>query len=218
MGKTNDELSNLVKQLSSPKVGGVSISKLFGSASLVSPAQNSTGPIAKTPSFGDTRKLSIGVKDTPTSIRFGSPSNSRTAISQSSSQLTNLLKQTASGGIASALTGGLGGVAGLAGLISGITSLFGGNKTLPALVNFQLPQSQEQTVYVTSNGSTTFQGTNVEQSSTSTAPRGINTGTSQVSNSGASSQTLQLQSAQVAQAVKNALLNSSSLNDVIAEI
>lgn len=220
MGKTNKGFSGLVKQISSPRVGGLTLSKLLSVPDLINQTQNATEARAKAPSLRDTRGLSMSARQTATGIRFGNPSSSGTRTSQSSSRSMNLLKQTASGGIASALTGGLGAVTGLGGLVSGIMSLFGGGSgsTLPPLVPFQLPQSQEQTIYVSSKGSTTFQGTNVEQSVLSTSVVGINTGPNQATMSGAGAQMLQFQSAQIAQAVKNALLNSSSLNDVIAEI
>jgi hypothetical protein len=63
----------------------------------------------------------------------------------------------------------------------------GGKSAPPPLVQFQLPDSQSQTIYISSN----------TRSNTEPA---------------------QYQSAQIADAVKKALLNSSSLNDVIAEI
>jgi hypothetical protein len=161
----------------------------------------------------------MNVKNTMTGIRFGSPSNSRTPTSRSSSALTNLFGHTASGGIASALGGGLSGIAGLGGLISGIIGLFGGSKSSPPpLIEFHLPESQNQITYVSSKGNTTFQGTVVEQASRSTPSHGTYTGNNEMSSSGASDSALRYQSMQIAQAVKNALLNSSSLNDVIAEI
>jgi hypothetical protein len=105
-----------------------------------------------------------------------------------------LLEQAASGGLASAFGGsfGLGSITGLGSIISGIASLFGGGKkTLAPLQEFHLPAAQNQTMSVGANGES---GTNV------------------------TSQSLQDHSAQIAQAVKTALLHSSSLNDVIAEI
>jgi hypothetical protein len=125
--------------------------------------------------------------------------------------MSDLLKQTAAGGLASFLGGGLGSVAGLGGLVSGLVHLFGGgNSAPPPLVQFQLPDSQERTVYLSSKGSTVYQGTSVEQAS---LPNAGGTGSTNISG-----QKLQYQSTQIADAVKKALLNSSSLNDVIAEI
>ncbi|MGA8026578.1 MAG: hypothetical protein WB992_05490 [Bryobacteraceae bacterium] len=159
----------------------------------------------------DSKAVSIGGSVLAKSIKFGNPSSTRTAASQTGSALSNLLTQTASGGISSVLGGELSSIGGLGSLLSGILGLFGsgGKKTLPALVEFQLPASQDQTAYVNTNGNTNSQGGAVGAGGV-TAPV--------PSNSASSTQAPQLQSAQIAQAVKIALLNSSSLNDVIAEI
>jgi hypothetical protein len=150
-------------------------------------------------------------------IQFGKPSESSAKPSSGSgSAWTTLLRQTASGGIASALTGGLGSIGGLGSVISGILNLFGGGgakETLPPLVDFQLPSSQEQTVYVGSKGSSVYQG-NV----TPGAEAYRNAGELQTSGPSPNAQWIQEQSGQIAEAVKSALLNSSSLNDVIGEI
>ena len=218
MAKTNSHLPNFLKPLSSPKVGGPSFSGLLGSVNLVQQAQAKAESPVGSRSLRDTT-LSTNVKNTATGIRFGSPSNSRTPTSQSSNALTTLFRNTGSGGIASALGGGFSGIIGLGGLISGIIGLFGGGKSSPPpLLEFQLPESQNQTMYVSSKGNTTFQGTVVEQASRSTPTHGAYTGNNEGSNSGASDIALRYQNMQIAQAVKNALLNSSSLNDVIAEI
>lgn len=168
----------------------------------------------------DTRALSLSQTVRSASIKFGTPSNTRTTASSSGNEWTNLLTQTASGGIASALSGGLGGIGGLGSLISGIVSLFGGGggkKTPPPLVEFQLPASVDQTVYLSSGSKTVYAGNSVEQGSTQSSGAGIySTGTQGNESSGG--QSLQYQSTQIAAAVKTALLNSSSLNDVIAEI
>lgn len=220
MGKNNDGLSALIKRLSSPKVGGLSFSKLLSPVDLISQTQSKEKSTDRPPLLGDVKTLSLSAKDTPTGIRFGSPSNSRTPSSQSSNQLTSLLEQTASGGIASAFSSGLGGITGIGGLVAGILNLFGGGQktALPPLVEFQLPQPQEQTVYVSAKGSTTLQGTDVEQTSSLTPGAGIYTGAAQNTGTLTPNQLMKYQSAQIAQAVKTALLNSSSLNDVIAEI
>jgi hypothetical protein len=157
------------------------------------------------------------------SIQFGKPSQSSSkAASSSGSEWTNLLKQTASGGIASALSGGFGGIGGIGSLISGIVNLFGagsGKTTPPPLVEFQVPNSQQQTVYVSSKASSVYQGNAVQANGPATGA-GVygKTGQRQTSGSSPNAEWVQEQSSQIAQAVKNALLNSSSLNDVIAEI
>jgi hypothetical protein len=95
----------------------------------------------------------------------------------------------------------------------------GGRKTLPPLVDFQLPSSQEQTLYVGSKGSSVYQG-NVGAASVPAPGTKLysNAGQLQTSGSSPSAEWIQEQSGQIAEAVKNALLNSSSLNDVIGEI
>ena len=89
---------------------------------------------------------------------------------------------------------------GINSLISGLTSLFdGGGKSEAPLTRFALPDPQQQTMYVSSAGlsaSSSFGG--VSQNTTLQGPV--------------------YRQADIAQAVKNALLTSSSLNDVIAEI
>ena len=188
---------------------------------LVTPASGNT---EKTPQPGrssDIRALSVSQMAKSSSINFGTPSNTRTATSSTGSEWTNLLTQTASGGVASALSGGLGGIGGLGSIISGIVSLFGGGggkKNPPPLVEFQLPASVDQTVYLHSGSSTVYAGNSVEQANTPSATEGIYTTGTQGSESVSSGQSFQYQSTQIAAAVKNALLNSSSLNDVIAEI
>ena len=169
MANRKNNLSGLLSQLTSVKVDGQSVSRLLAPTSLISQPQGGTEKTVKPSSSGDTRMSAMNAKTVPTGINFGSPSNNRTATSQSDSEWSNLLKQTASGGVASALSGGLSTITGLGGLISGIASLFGGGgkSTPPPLVEFQLPTSQTQTVYVSSNGSSTYQGSVTEQTSTS---------------------------------------------------
>jgi hypothetical protein len=121
------------------------------------------------------------------------------------------------------LSGGLGSIGGLGSLISGIVGLFGGGggkKTPPPLVDFQLPSSQEQTVYAGSKGRTVYQGSVAAPTSVPATGVGVysNAGQLQTSGSSPNPQWIQEQSVQIAEAVKSALLNSSSLNDVIGEI
>jgi hypothetical protein len=219
--KKND-LSGLLNQLSAQKIGGQSVNKLLAPTSLVSQAHGNAEKAIKPTGSGDTKASAMDAKTVATGISFGSPSNNRASTSQSGSEWANLLTKTASGGVASVFSGGLSSVAGLGGLISGIASLFGGGSTStpPPLVEFQLPSSQTQTVYVNSNGSSTYQGgmTGQTSASNSNGPTYISSPTPKTSSSTPNGQPFQYQSTQIAQAVKTALLNSSSLNDVIAEI
>jgi hypothetical protein len=164
--------------------------------------------------------LTIDAHVMPTSIHFGSPSSTKTASSESGSEWSNLLKQTVSGGVASVLGGGMGIIGGLGSVVSGLVSWFGGGSksSPPPLVRFQLPASEEQTVYAGTKGSTVYEGSAVESTSASGSTSGIYSASPAPSTSGMSAVSSQYQNSQIIQAVKNALLNSSSLNDVIAEI
>jgi hypothetical protein len=79
-------------------------------------------------------------------------------------------------------------LSGIGSVVSSIASIFGHQKTLPTLTPFQMGPSQDATITVTGGSMTT------------------------------STQMIQDQSAQIAQAVKTAVLNSSSLNDILSEI
>lgn len=133
-------------------------------------------------------------------IHFGSSSDNRVAHPQESFSWSHLLRQTASGGLSSAFGGGLlSSFGGLGGIVSGIVSLFGNHrKTPPPLTLFRLPESENQTVYVHSSPGQSTPSAGIYN--VSHAPPA------------------QYHSAYIAQAVKHAILTSSSLNDVIAEI
>ena len=132
-------------------------------------------------------------------VNFGRASRAatRNPASASGSTFSNLVSATVSGGgVGGALSSTLGFGLGIGSLISGLTSLFGGGKTAPpALIAYQLPTSQEQTISTGSSVSTP----------------GVYGGPS-------ASTPFENQSRQIVQSVKQALLNSSSLNDVIAEL
>ena len=168
----------------------------------------------------DASLLTIDAHVMPTSIHFGSPSSTKTASSQSGSEWSSLLKQTASGGVASVFGGGMGIIGGLGSVVSGLVGLFGGgSKSVPPpLVRFQLPASEEQTVYVSTKGNTVYEGSAVESASASRPISDIYTTGPAPSTSAISGESSQYQNSQIIQVVKNALLNSSSLNDVIGEI
>jgi hypothetical protein len=132
----------------------------------------------------------------PKPIGLGKASPAATKSSPSSSPWSNLLSGAASGGLAGTLSSIAGFGGGIPSLISGLASLFGGAKTAPpALVAYQLPTSQQQTVSTGSSVSTP-------------GVYGGPPATTQFAH----------QSTQIVQSVKQALLNSSSLNDVIAEL
>ncbi len=131
------------------------------------------------------------------SVNFGRASRAATRNSTSSTSTLSQVVSAASGGsvggtVAQSL--GFGGPIGA--LVSGISGLFGGGKTTPPpLTAYQLPASQSQVI---STGSTaTIPGTYGGPPSTSSFDQ---------------------QSGQVVQSVKQALLNSSALNDIISEL
>jgi len=126
-------------------------------------------------------------------INFGNASRAATRNPQTSSTWSKLLSSTTSGGLANTLSGAAGFSGGISSIIAGLTNLFGGGKTAPpALVAYQLPTSRQQTISIGSSVSTP----GVYGGPESTTP-------------------FQNQGGQIIQTIKQALLNSSSLNDVI---
>ncbi len=212
-GRNN--FSSLVGHLSRGKNDGASGSKtsLFSSASATMP-----GRTLNPGSLNDVKALSLSSSSglAQKGIKFGTAPTSKATSSGSSSEWANLLSKTASGGLSSAFGGNLmSAIGGIGGLVSSIVSLFGGSKQDPApLIPFGLPASQAQTFAVNQNpGSTSTSGS---------ATLGGIYGSAQYSSAptvqSVHDQLYQYQSQQIAQSVKQALLNSSSLNDVIAEI
>jgi hypothetical protein len=146
-------------------------------------------------------------------LRFGGSSSLGTTSSGNGSQWTNLLKQTAKGGVSSALGGGLKDVGGIASIVSGFLSLFrGGKEAPPPLVHFEAPAPQNRTVFMGA-AMGPAQWSESGTSAHSSSSKGI-----YARGQEPNVQSLQYQSSQIAQAVKQALLHSSSLSDVIAEI
>jgi predicted lipid-binding transport protein (Tim44 family) len=130
------------------------------------------------------------------SISFGRASRAATTSPQSNSAWSSLLSGTASGGLTGTLMNVTGFGGGIGSLISGLTSLFAGGKTTPpALTAYQLPTSQQQTISI---------GSSVESPGVSGSSSNVTAFTEERSG--------------VVQTVKQALLNSSSLNDIIAEL
>ena len=229
--KNSDNLSRLVS--GSNKSTGQNISRLLASTNLVggvNDGANATSSGSLSPGAQrDLKSVSLLTKTSLTGIQFGSPSSSNSASAGSSSGgsgWASLLGQTTSGsGLASLFTSGLaslGKIGSIGSMVSGIADLFGGGgkPTLPDLVRFQLPTSQEQTIYVGSQGITAYQGNSVQQAVT-TQPSGGTYGASgqgQSAPPNADPQWFLDNSNHIAQAVKNAMLNSSSINDVVSEV
>ena len=194
-------MAKLRKSTLNKLIGGQSTSKALKPASLVAQAQTTVRSTTKISAATDLKRLSSSSTSMLKGIEFGSPSNAGLKSRPSTAagnEWTSLVK-AASGGVAS-LIGGNFLESGINSLISGLTNLFGDSrKSEPPLVRFTLPDSQQQTMYVTSGGlsaSGNFQG-----ASQNTPPQGP-----------------VYKQSEIVQAVKNALLTSSSLNDVIAEI
>ena len=205
---TKKNISSLLGGLSTNKADGVSLTKHLTPGGLLPHAvANIVVRSAKPGTQKDSRALSLGSQVSHKGIQFGSPSSKTSGSSQGKTEWSSLLKQTTSGGLASAFGGGLLDFAGgIGGLIGSITHLFGGGaKEAAPLVQYQLPSTRDQSVSFASQSS-------VGKS----ASTGAIYGSTQPVKS--SVQTSPAQTQQITQAVKQALLTSSSLNDVIAEI
>ena len=136
-------------------------------------------------------------------INFGKPADTgkSTTSTAKGTDWTGMLKQAAGGGVSSLIGGGLA-TGGIGSIISGISSLFGGGSKAPEpLKLFTLPDPQNQTVHL--------QGGGPSSSSSSAVHVHVQT---------MDSQSFVSRSNDIARAVKTAMLNSHSINDVISEL
>jgi hypothetical protein len=179
------------KSLFSSLTHALTMTHLIGSSLAPSAVGGQTGSQLRVGTDGALKSLGFNSKDVATGIQFGSPSSSRVPSASGSNEWNKLLKQTISSGVAGA---GGGGAFGLLGSVTGVGGLISGFLSL-----FGGGKSAPPPL-------TTFQLPQTQQQSIS------------IGSSGQSGTALIYQSTQIAQAVKQALLNSSSLNDVIAEI
>ena len=219
MSNSNNQLTSLINQLSRRNSGELNITEFIQQLVPGSSSSASAKISLSAPSLG-LKNLAEGSGEKLQSIQFGKPSSNNTSTGSNSNLLSGLLSQAASGGLANALTGGLSSFAGLGGLISGIASLFGGSsKAAPApLALFSLPNSIQETAYVGSQDATTHAGESVDQGAKPATTSAVYTTGGLVNNTGRSAPPALTDGSSIAQAVKNALLTSSSLSDVIAEI
>jgi hypothetical protein len=141
-------------------------------------------------------------------ISFGKPTGKPSASTTSSkgTDWLGMAKKAAEGGAASLFTnsgaGSLMSGMGIFSLVSNIASLFGGHKAEPpALKLFQLPDAINQTVHTQSQTASTGSSSAVH-----------------VHVQAMDSQSFMNRSNDIARAVKTAMLNSHSLNDVVAEL
>ena len=139
-------------------------------------------------------------------LNFGALHTKTSAVvGQTGSQWMSLLN-SATGGSGGLLGGGLLSSGGF-GFVTKLLNLFGGGKSSPAApVAFQSPVSQHRSINITSPGAASSVTLGVNSAATDSHPQVGSTVPSHA------------QSAQVVQIVKQALLTSSSLNDVISEI
>jgi hypothetical protein len=192
------KLKSSFSRTSSPKLPALS------SGTPVSSSVPKTA-ITKTASSHDLTTTNTG--KVVQALHFGA-FHSKVTGSATSSPWGSLLG-SASGGASSLLSGGILSN-GTFGFVGKLLSLFGGGKSTTAVPQpFVMPASQQQTINV-APGSAVSLG--VQSSSNAGGPNGPVYQTSSVqSDNGA-------QSTQIVQVVKQALLTSSSLNDVISEI
>ena len=156
-------------------------------------------------------RVSLGSNSKQEKINFGKPpsTNSRGSGSGSTSAgLANLIKQTSSSGASRLLGGGLLGL-GISTLFSQVFDLFGGSDRgtqMPSLVRFTLPDARDETIYANQSGVSVNSST---ADRTGQAGPGVYNNANNPATSGQAS---------IVSAVRNALLTSSSLNDVIGEL
>ena len=223
MSNSKDALSTLIGRLVDNKSTPLRVSELLYplAAANVGTAKSTSTPVTtaalglKSGSALSTAKLK--------SIQFGRPSSNTTTNSSSGGSVwQGLLSQSASGGIASALTGGLSSIFGLGGLFADIGNFFGGSSkpSPPPLALFSLPDSIQQTVYSTSNRTSVYAGDSIEQAAKPGLASTIYTSSSLGRETAGSTSVpaTTTDSASIAQAVKTALLTSNTLGDVIAEL
>lgn len=154
----------------------------------------------------DLKKLSASDRVFATPIAFGKPSSSGTVHSSSStSNWQSLINKGVKSGFSSeGFGGGLLGL-GLSTLVSGLSDLFGGGqKTEEPLKLFSLPDVQDVTAYQSTAG---LSGTANESAGDRSGRSGLY-----------GRKTSATDQASVVKAVKQALLTSSSLNDIIGDL
>jgi len=219
VSNSNNQLTSLINQLSRSNSGELNIAEFI--QQLVPGSLSSAGSkTSLSAALLGVKNLAEGSSEKLESIQFGKPSSNNTSTAPNSNVLSGLLSHAASGGLASALTGGLSSFAGLGGLISGIASFFGGSSKAapPPLALFSLPNSIQETAYIGSQDTASHAGESIDQGAKQATRSGVYTSGGLVTNTGRSASPALTDGSYIAQAVKNALLTSSSLSDVIAEI
>ena len=214
MSKLKNNLSGLVDHLNQSTSGRKS-----GLSSLAAPGTGSPDLKAAT------RKLSAGTLGSSksqswsskslTGIQFGrAPHSSTSASNSATSDLTSLLKKTAGNSLSSLFggSGALGGLFSFGSIGSLIGDLFSGSSSTaaPTFQPFTLPQPRAESFSIGGNSKAPVGGQATEQrSGIYAAP---------LAHASVAPAAASVSQDQIVQAVRTALLNSSSLNDVIHEI
>jgi hypothetical protein len=214
VSRSKNNLNGLISQLSRGKQGSKAGTSLLLPSSPSSPKVSSKAAKLSPGSDSNVRSRSLTAKSL-NPIQFGKPSHSSASSSSSSSSDLNKLLKSTTGSALSSLTGGgslLGGLFGLGSVGSLFGSLFGGSGTakLPPLTTFALPQAQAEMISI-GGGANSMDGPTSRPPTSGTYA----TPTAQVV---AVPSSAPVNQTYIAQAVKLALLNSSSLNDVINEV
>jgi hypothetical protein len=175
------------------------------------PSMNILKTISRVPSSralkvgrsSEVKPVGVGPKVGTTALRFGAPSSRGNAGASSikgKSSWTGLLGSIGGSGVADLLGGNVLS-SGLDYLVGGFETLFGGDTTSPEpLTTFELPDTQDERIAVN----------NVQATPVPTKAPGLYSGSQVVEN--------QISRAAIVKTVRNALLTSSSLNDVIGEL
>ena len=181
------------------------------SLSTASPSSTKGGAIGVLKDLSARRSSPSSTGSIGQALNFGTPHiKTSIPVGHAGSQWMSALSSAAGSGNG-LLGGGLLSAGGF-GFIGQLLNFFGGGKSSPAApVQFQLPASQQQTLNVTPPGTSSSVSVGVHPLSPSSQGSGLY---QQIGSTVPS----HLQSLQVVQIVKQALLTSSSLNDVISEI
>ena len=205
MNKSKVGLSGLVDHIVGRNSTGLDMSRYVRSLSLSAGTHTTTVSRLPPSSLGLGALSQLSTRSVK-AIPFGKPSSGNSSSSSVAGGWQSLLSKTVSGGASSLMGGGFSGVAGLGGLFSDIAGLFGGSSKPqpPPLTRFSLSDSIQETVAL-----------NASMGNVHTTPaQGIYASNVQISNTSRT----QLDPSAIAQAVKDALLTSNTLGDVIAEL
>lgn len=164
---------------------------------LVSASINASKKTSALAANRELQALSLQATSSARSLQFGSPSSAGTTSGPSNGLLSGLLSRGANSAVSGLVGGGVFGLLGKS-IVSGLSDLFGSssNESVP-LTRFALPESQNITV-------------DVSQTRAS-AGRGFSNGSS-------FSRGYKGPNSDVISAMKQALLTSSELSDIISEI